>query len=98
MFKVNVGPLDRVFRVALGLFIIFMGFIYFGIYGSSVQLVSILLGGVLVFTGIVGYCGIYALLGISTCPAKIHVAVKTEKVESVKKNKKSKQQGKKKKR
>jgi hypothetical protein len=41
----------------------------FGLSGAM-QLVALVAGLALFATGVVGYCGIYSLLGISTCPIK----------------------------
>ena len=57
----NVGSLDRAFRMALGL--VLLSLIVVGpktTWG--------LLGLIPFITGLVGWCPLYALLGISTCP------------------------------
>lgn len=56
--KKNVGKVDRAIRAALGLVIILMG-LYFGSWWGVVGL--ILLG-----TALVGWCPLYAPLGLST--------------------------------
>ncbi len=58
--KKNVGRIDRSIRAALGLVIILMG-LYFGSWWGVVGL--ILLG-----TALVGWCPLYAPLGLSTRP------------------------------
>lgn len=56
----NVGGIDRVLRAVVGL-----GLIAFGVvYGNYWWI----LGLVLVGTAIFRFCGLYKLLGISTCP------------------------------
>ena len=56
----NVGGIDRVLRAVIGL-----GLIAFGVvYGNYWWI----LGLVLVGTAIFRFCGLYKLLGISTCP------------------------------
>ncbi len=64
MFKVNEGPVDRIIRSVLGTGLIITGFFFTGII-SIVLWVS---GAILLFTGITGFCGLYVLLGINTCP------------------------------
>lgn len=61
--KANVGGIDRIARIAVGLVLIaltLMGTI--GIWGW--------LGVVLVATGLISFCPLYPLLGVSTCPVQ----------------------------
>lgn len=67
MFKRNVGTLDRIVRVALGLVLLPAGlFLLGGLQGSMLGLVIAGLGGIGLFTGFTGFCLLYALLGINT--------------------------------
>jgi Protein of unknown function (DUF2892) len=61
--RVNEGTLDRVLRVVAGAGILSLAFI-------GPQTPWGYLGLIPLITGLVGYCPAYALLGISTCPAK----------------------------
>jgi hypothetical protein len=61
--KINESTLDRVIRVVLGLGIISLAF-----WGPKSWWG--LLGLIPLATGVVGWCGVYALIGASTCPAK----------------------------
>ncbi len=58
--KVNIHPVERVVRGLVGLFVLSLIFwgpkSYWG-----------LLGLILVFTAVVGWCPPYQILGISTC-------------------------------
>lgn len=67
MFKTNEGNADRLVRITLGLMSLALG--YTSLSGTA-QSVAYFLGVALVITGSVGYCGIYALFGINTCPVK----------------------------
>jgi len=60
MFQKNVGTTDRVIRVIIGLGLI-------GFAWSSVLWWLAVIGAAVLVTGLVGWCGLYALLGISTC-------------------------------
>lgn len=63
MFKANVGTLDRSLRVLVGLvLLVLVGMQEIGLWG--------LVGLVPLGTGLLGFCPLYTLLGISTCPAK----------------------------
>jgi hypothetical protein len=61
--KSNVGGIDRILRIVLGLALIGMtlaGFI--GVWGW--------IGVVPLLTGAVGFCPLYPLIGFSSCPVK----------------------------
>lgn len=60
--KKNVGQTDKIFRIILGIVIAVLGLVYQSWWGL---LAIIPLG-----TGLVGYCGLYSLLGVSTCKTK----------------------------
>ncbi|WP_300975343.1 DUF2892 domain-containing protein [Sphingomonas sp. LHG3406-1] len=63
MFARNEGALDRTLRVVAGLAILSLAFI-----GPKTALGY--LGIVPLLTGLVGYCPLYSLIGINSCPAK----------------------------
>jgi hypothetical protein len=63
MFKKNVGGLDRVLRIVVGLALIAGFFLNSGGTYSWLYL----LGIIPLATGIMGTCPPYAMLGISTC-------------------------------
>lgn len=58
----NVGGIDKVVRIVLGLVIIGLG-IYFKNWLG-------LIGVVVLLTGLIGWCGLYTLPGINTCKIK----------------------------
>ena len=63
MFRTNVGGIDRVLRIVIGLVLIVlaaMGTI--GVWGY--------IGVVLLLTGLVRTCPAYGLLGVNTCQMK----------------------------
>ena len=61
--KVNVGGLDRILRIVVGLVLIVLAAMgNIGWWGY--------IGIVPLLTALVGWCPAYTLLGISTCPAK----------------------------
>lgn len=59
----NVGTLDRTLRIVAGLALI--GLTLTGTIGAWGWL-----GLVLLATGTIGYCPVYPLLGLNTCPMK----------------------------
>lgn len=62
--KLNVAGWDRVVRVILGIVLLYLGFAH--VVGGGLGVVADILGAVLLLTGIVGFCPLYALLGLST--------------------------------
>ena len=61
--KANEGTIDRVLRVVVGLGLISLAFI-----GPHTPWGWV--GVVPLATGFAGFCPLYTLLGLSTCPAK----------------------------
>jgi hypothetical protein len=59
--KSNVGGIDRILRVVLGLALI--GMAAFGVIGAWGWI-----GLVPLLTAAMGYCPLYTVLGFSTCP------------------------------
>ncbi len=63
MFSINEGLIDRLLRIIVGIGLIALVFV-----GPMTPLGWI--GVVPLFTGIVGWCPIYTMLGIKTCKTK----------------------------
>lgn len=57
--KKNVGKIDRLIRIIIGLGIIGAGLYYKNILGF--------IGIIPLFTGVFSWCGLYKLIGINTC-------------------------------
>lgn len=64
MLKVNEGPVDRTIRVVLGIGLVTVGFLLTGI----TSIILWIFGAILIITGAIGFCGLYVLFGINTCP------------------------------
>lgn len=60
--KKNVGKSDMIIRIVLGFTIAGLG-IYFESWWGLVSIIPLV-------TAFTGFCGVYTLLGISTCPVK----------------------------
>lgn len=61
MFKLNVGGIDRVLRVVLGLALIALDFV-------GPQTPWGWIGVVPLLTGLMRTCPLYTLIGLNTCP------------------------------
>ncbi len=64
MFKLNEASWDRIVRVILGAVLLYLGL--GGVVAGGLGIVSDVLGAVLVLTGLVGFCPLYALFKLST--------------------------------
>lgn len=66
--KKNMGTTDKAIRVLVAVTI---AGLYFGnIITGTMAIVLMVLAVVFLLTSLVGFCPIYALLGMNTCPAK----------------------------
>jgi hypothetical protein len=61
---VNVGTIDRVLRVVVGLALIAAAV---GLFGAAYQTVWGWIGLIPLATGLVGWCPLYTALGVKTC-------------------------------
>lgn len=64
MFTINVGGVDRVLRIVIGLALL----VAFFLYPDASWRYLTLIGVVVLATGIFAKCPLYTMLGISTCP------------------------------
>ena len=62
--KANESTLDRIFRVIAGIGLLALG-IFSGVAGAW-QIVWIVIGAVLLLTGLTGFCPLYRLFNFST--------------------------------
>ena len=64
----NVGTTDRVIRVVLAVVAAIVGFAVGA--GSVLGIILLVVAAVLLVTAAVGFCPLYPLLGLNTCPRK----------------------------
>ncbi|OHC54702.1 MAG: hypothetical protein A3D16_11215 [Rhodobacterales bacterium RIFCSPHIGHO2_02_FULL_62_130] len=67
MFKTNEGTVDRALRVFVGLALLIWFYVD---QGTGFWHYAKLIGIVPLLTGALGYCPLYSILGVSTCPMK----------------------------
>lgn len=66
--KKNAGNVDRLIRVLLAAV---FAYLYFGgVVTGTAGIILAVLGGVFLLTALVGFCPLYAIVGVNTCPAK----------------------------
>ncbi len=62
----NVGAADKIIRLIAGVALIAPSFLLFGGFSTSEGVASIIIGAVLVVTGLINFCPAYKILGIGT--------------------------------
>lgn len=63
--KCNVGGAERAVRIIIGLVILPITYLYLT---AGLAIAGYIVGGIALVTGLVRFCPVSALLGISTCP------------------------------
>jgi fatty acid desaturase len=66
--KKNMGNGDRTIRILAA--IVFAVLYFTGTVTGTWGIVLLVLGAVFVLTSLVGFCPLYAMVGMNTCPAK----------------------------
>lgn len=66
--KKNIGSADRIVRVLIAAIIAVLYFT--NTITGTLGLALLILGGVFLATSLIGFCPLYAIFGLSTCPAK----------------------------
>lgn len=66
--KTNMSVLDRVIRAIVGVVLLVLYLL--GFLAGGLGIAAVVLGAILLITGIVGFCPLYALLKISTQKSK----------------------------
>lgn len=64
----NVGTIDRVIRIVLGIVLVALGLSHTVTGGLAVA--AYVVGAVALVTGVVRYCPAWSVLGMTTCPLK----------------------------
>ena len=67
-FSFNVGGLDRVSRLILGVVLIALA--YFDVLTGTLAIIAYIVAVIALATGVIRLCPINAALGINTCKAK----------------------------
>jgi hypothetical protein len=63
----NMGSADKIIRIILAA--VFFYLYFTGTVTGIIGIILLILGIAFVVTSIIGFCGLYKILGISTCPA-----------------------------
>ena len=62
--KTNESNIDRIIRAVAGVLLLFLGF--GGFFGGTLGVVADVLGVVLLLTGAIGFCPLYAMFKFNT--------------------------------
>lgn len=65
--KKNMGSTDKIVRIVLAL--VFAVLYFTGTVTGLAGTILLVLGAVFVLTSLVSFCPLYAIVGLSTCPA-----------------------------
>ena len=63
-----MGSADRIIRVLVAAIIALL--FYYGIISGTLGVILLVVAGVFVLTSLFGFCPLYALFGMNTCPAR----------------------------
>lgn len=77
LLEPNLALWDRIARAAIASVIVVAW--YEGWLPADMAIAALVLAGALMVNGIMGKCGIYALMGFSTCKVKPHKAKHSKK-------------------
>jgi Flp pilus assembly protein TadB len=66
--QINESPIDRAIRIVLGIALVAVGVA--GLVTAPILYVTWVVAAVALVTGIVGFCPLYAILRLSTAPAR----------------------------
>ncbi|MGE5802224.1 MAG: DUF2892 domain-containing protein [Gemmatimonadota bacterium] len=62
---INEAGWDRALRIVFGVVLLYLG--WGGVVGGTVGSILKIVGFLPLLTGIVGWCALYAVLGVTTC-------------------------------
>lgn len=62
----NVGSLDKTIRLIAGIGLLVLAFLMLGGFGTMIGIVSAIVGVVLIATGLMNFCPLFKIIGISS--------------------------------
>lgn len=65
---INMGKADRLIRPLLA--VVFIALYVTGVVSGTLAIVLLVLATIFLLTSLVGFCPLYRVLGLSTCPVK----------------------------
>ena len=65
----NVGGIERPIRILFGILLLGVG--VFANLSLIVTAVTLMVGSIALVTGVIGFCPLWTLLGMNTCPTEL---------------------------
>jgi hypothetical protein len=65
---VNESTNDRIIRAVIGVALVLAALL--NVVSGALAVVALVVGVVVLFTAVTGFCALYAVFGISTCPVQ----------------------------
>lgn len=62
----NVGTTDKIIRFAIAAVMLVLYFT--NVVTGTLGIVALVVAGIMVFTSLFSFCGLYTLIGVNTCP------------------------------
>jgi len=62
----NVGTTDKIIRIAIAVVMLVLYFT--NVVTGTLGIVALVAAGIMVFTSLFSFCGLYTLIGVNTCP------------------------------
>lgn len=66
--KQNMGSADRILRIIIAA--VFAWLYFSGTVTGTIGIILVVLGGVFVLTSLIGFCPLYSIFGMNTCPKR----------------------------
>lgn len=68
--KTNMGTTDKIIRIFVAIILAIL--IFSQVITGTAAIITSILSGVFLLTSLIGFCPLYALIGINTCKTKHH--------------------------
>ncbi len=66
--KKNMGTLDKIIRVVIAL--VASALVYYNVVEGVISYILLTVTAIFLFTSLIGFCPLYGLFGLNTCPAR----------------------------
>ncbi len=66
--KKNIGSVDKIIRILIAIIIAILFFT--NVISGTLGIILLIFAGMFLITSLIGFCGLYTILGVSTCKIK----------------------------
>jgi len=67
--KKNIGSVDKFIRIIIAITIAILFFT--NVISGTLGIILLIFAGMFLITSLIGFCGLYTILGVNTCKIKI---------------------------